>query len=855
MILLDDLLRAGGRLMSKHAPPEFSDFSYDSRLTRPGDLFLALRTPRADGHDHIAAALVAGAAGVVCVQPPRNSGGAAVLLTDNPEALAQRWAAHRLRHVAPRVIAVTGSVGKTSAKHAMATILQGLAPTFESRQSFNSLLGLPVALAHLHDEHRFAVLEFGSGQAGEIERLARLFPPAIAVVTSVSEVYLKEFGSLANIAREFGALVAALPPEGYAVLNGDDPHIAAMGAGSTTQIVTFGRRPTCHLWASSVSLSLQGTTLRLHWQGAEGIAAPPAEIEAHIALLGEPAVITALAAVSVALVCGLSLAAAVESLAQVAPLPGRLCPLPAQSGALLLDDTFDASLPSVLAGLRTLRTLPAQRRIVLLGELTDAGTDAATACSQIGEMAGSFADWLICKGDWGQKVVQAARQVRPANGAPLQTAIVHTAAAVLRSLPADLGAGDLVLLKGSAAARMERIAAGLLDAEAQASHLLVRQEPGWSAVRIGAPDRPTWIRIDLDALAHNIERLHAIAGVPVMVVLKADAYGHGAVRVARTALANGAAALAVATLGEVRTLREADITAPVLVLGYTPPWQAREAVLLGATCTVFDIDAAQALSDAALALHQQPTGVHVKVDTGMARLGLRPDQVGAFLHALTRLPGLSVEGIFTHFATADSADETFAYGQLARFEQVLAQITAAGLRPPVVHAANSAALLRFPKARFDLVRPGIACYGLAPAPETALPADFRPVLSFHTEVAQVKTLPAGIPISYGGTFVTQRPSRIATLPVGYADGLRRSPPWREVLVRGQRAPIVGRICMDYAMVDVTDIPEVKRGDGVVLIGPQGDDHISADEVARWLGTINYEVVATLLPRVPREVEE
>jgi alanine racemase len=372
-------------------------------------------------------------------------------------------------------------------------------------------------------------------------------------------------------------------------------------------------------------------------------------------------------------------------------------------------------------------------------------------------------------------------------------------------------------------------------------------------VRIGAPDRPTWIRIDLDAVAANLRRLRALAGVPLMAVLKADAYGHGAIRVAHVALANGADALAVATLGEARTLREADITAPVLILGYTPPWQAQQAVRLGVACTVFDIDTARALSEAATAL-QQPATVHVKVDTGMARLGLPPGEVGAFLHALTQLPGLVVEGLYTHFATADSADETFARLQLARFTGVLEEVTAAGLRPPLVHAANSAALLRLPAARFDMVRPGLACYGLHPAPETPLPADMRPVLSFFSEVAQVKEVPTGTPISYGGTFVTPRPSRIATIPVGYADGLRRAPPWRVVLVRGQRAPIVGRICMDYAMLDVTDIAGVKRGDTVALIGAQGADSISVDEVAAWLGTINYEVVSTLLPRVPRQVE-
>jgi alanine racemase len=251
---------------------------------------------------------------------------------------------------------------------------------------------------------------------------------------------------------------------------------------------------------------------------------------------------------------------------------------------------------------------------------------------------------------------------------------------------------------------------------------------------------------------------------------------------------------------------------------------------------------------------QRTATVHVKVDTGMARLGLAPEQAAPFLSELVALPDLRIEGLYSHFATADSADETFARLQLERFQQVLKAVEAAGLRPPTVHMANSAGMLRFPQARFDMVRPGIACYGLNPSPETPLPQGLQPALSFHSEVAQAKDYPAGVPLSYGGTFVTSRPSRIATIPVGYADGLRRSPPWREVLVRGSRAPIVGRICMDYALIDVSEISGVKRGDPVVLIGAQGDQHISADEVAAWLGTINYEVVSTILPRVPREVE-
>src|SRR5262249_32498278 len=288
--------------------------------------------------------------------------------------------------------------------------------------------------------------------------------------------------------------------------------------------------------------------------------------------------------------------------------------------------------------------------------------------------------------------------------------------------------------------------------------------------------------------------------------------------------------------------------------GYTAPWQAREVARLDLRATVYSLEIARALARAAGDL-ERAVRVHVKVDTGMARLGLRAEDVEgivAFWEALRNLPGLVVEGIFTHCATADAADQTYARRQLERFSQVLATLEEHGLRPPLVHAANSAATLTLPEARFDLVRPGVAIYGLHPSAEVRLPPAFSPALAFKTQVAQVKEIPSGEGISYGATYVTTHPTRIAVLPVGYADGFRRAPTnWGEVLVRGRRAPLVGRVCMDQSMVDVTHIPDVRGGDEVVLIGRQGDDELTAEAVAERLGTINYEVVAELLARVPR----
>ncbi len=850
MIVLDDLLAIGGQLSGEPVARRFSDFSYDSRLTNPGELFLAIRTTRADGHDYIPAAIAAGATGVICSWVPRMTEGTTIVLSDDPEWLVQQWAAQRLRQVAPTVVAITGSVGKTSIKRAIDTLLSTREPTFASRQSFNSLLGLPVALARLQKKHRYAVLEFGSDCFGEIARLSTLFPPQIGLVTSIGRTHLRAFGSLEGVAREKGVLVEMLPNDGWAILNQDDMLVAAMRQRTNAHVLTFGQDERCHLFASAIHFSLQETTFQLRWQGHESLSEPSGTVEVTIPLIGEPAVTTALAATSVALVCGMPLEEIGVLLPLVRPVEGRLHLLPAASGATILDDTSNATLPSVFSALRTLRELPARRRIVVLGDLAESAPDAQDAYREIGTLAGTVADILVCKGDCGNTVVHAARHIKP----DIKARVVHTATAAIQTLPLDMASNDLILVNGSARARMERVVAGLLDPAVEAAQMLVRQEAAWRMVRIGAPDRPTWVRVDLDAISHNVRRLRQIAGVPLMAIVKGDAYGHGAVRVARAVLSSAADMLAVATLSEARTLREADITAPLLVLGYTPPWQARESVLLGLTCAIFDMDAARAFSDAAVAL-QRDVMVHVKVDTGMGRLGMNPDEVGMFLYEVSRLPRLHVAGLYSHFATADSDDEVFARFQLERFFKVVNEITAAGLRPPLIHMANSAALLRFPEARFDMVRPGIACYGLAPSQETPLPDDFRPALSFHTEVAQVKSLPAGTALSYGGTFTTQRPSLIATIPVGYADGFRRSPPWHTVLVRGQRVPVVGRICMDYTLLDVSDVEGVKRGDPVTLIGTQGKDQITADEVAGWLDTINYEVVSAILPRVPREVEE
>jgi alanine racemase len=845
MIYLDDLLKStGGKVVGPVHAREFPAFCHDTRLLSPGELFVAVTTPWGDGHDYIAAAVAGGASGTLCQgwTGPDEPAVTTIVVPDVRRALVD-WAGYILRNYGPQVIAITGSVGKTSTKEAIATVLGSRFPTFRSAGNQNDLFGLPLALGRLRPEQHHAVLEMAGDRFGEIAALAAMAPPSVAVVTAVREAHLEYLGSLEAIAQEKSDLVAALPSSGWAVLNADDPRVRGLAGRAPDRVVTFGRSLTADVRAEILALDWQGTELELHTGGRS--------LRLRLALLGWPSAYIAAAAATVGQIYGLTLDEIALALTRLAPIPGRLRPLPGVQGLHLIDDTFSAIPASALAALDTLETLPAGRRVAVLGDMPGLGPFEAEALRQVGLRAAQAADRLVTYGDRAARIAEAARTAGLTN---VQITYTHEDAA--NSARQGLGTGDTILVKGSGESRMEQVVEHLLADPSEAPNLLVRQAVPARQLRRHFLERPTWVELDLEAIAQNCERLKALAGpgVEVMVVLKADAYGHGAVRIAHTVLAHGARRLAVACLNEAVVLRQAGVDAPILIPGYLPPWQAREALLYNVTCAVFSDEVVQALSAAAQDL-RATARVHLKVDTGMGRLGLFPEEARPFLQRVGHLPGLAWEGILTHFSVADDPDEDrYTAEQVQRFVALLEELEQAGYTFPLVHAANSAALLRFPSSRFNLVRPGIALYGLAPSAKTPLPEGSRPALRFKTTVAQVKTFPPGSSISYGRTYQTTSEQCIAVLPVGYADGFRRAPRhWGEVLIRGRRAPIVGRVCMDYTMVDVTGIPGVRPGDEVVLIGRQGEEEITVEEVAERLGTINYEVVSQILARVPRLV--
>jgi alanine racemase len=375
--------------------------------------------------------------------------------------------------------------------------------------------------------------------------------------------------------------------------------------------------------------------------------------------------------------------------------------------------------------------------------------------------------------------------------------------------------------------------------------------------------RATVAEVHVSNLRHNVQALRSLLqpGVRLMAVVKADAYGHGAGPCTRAVLEAGADTLGVGILAEGIELRELGIKAPIQVLVGIFPDEADELIQHNLTTTLYSRSLAETLSQRA-GLLGMDVGVHIKIDTGMGRLGVPPEQLSGLVEYIMGLNNVRIESVFTHLSSADDSDPEFTQNQIARLQSALEQLKAAKFNIPLAHCANSAALLQFPKSQFDLVRPGIALYGALPSPGLGPVVDeltrgnknfpLRPVMQWKTRILTINSLPKGSPVSYGKKFVTQRRSKIATLPVGYADGLERLLTHNmQVLVGGHKVPQVGTICMDMCMVDVTDRIGVKEGDEVVLLGHQGSETITADEMAAQAGTIPYEILCGVGKRVPR----
>jgi len=368
----------------------------------------------------------------------------------------------------------------------------------------------------------------------------------------------------------------------------------------------------------------------------------------------------------------------------------------------------------------------------------------------------------------------------------------------------------------------------------------------------GADKFPNWLEIDLSAIRRNLAAVGGLIGegCRILAVIKSEAYGHGALPVARAAIGGGAWGLCAASLSEARRLRRGGITAPILLLNSGPPQEAGEIVRLNLTQALYSRQMAQALSAAAAKVGAL-VEAHIKIDTGMGRLGILPEEADKFASEAAALPGLQIAGVFSHLATAEESDPSYAFHQFARFRGCLERMGAhlPGLK---AHIANSAAALRFPWMRLDFVRIGLLVYGVYPTAEGSQELRLQPALAWKTRIAFLKSVPAGFPVSYGRTWRAPSSTTLATLPVGYADGYPRSLSNRgQVLFRGRLCPVVGTICMNHTLIDLGDEAGPSPGEEVVLIGPQGENRLTVNHLAEWAQTVPHEILARLGSHLPR----
>lgn len=847
MINLYDILKvANGQLFGEPAANLFTDFCLDASTIGVNQLFIALRTDKGDTHHYIEEAIQNGASGILCVEPPTcDTTDVSVLMVDDTIEALLEWSNYTLEKLQVKTIAVVGSHGKSVTVDAINHVLSNHYRSLAGHVDEVGTLAIPLSLSRLTPEHDYVVLKLNPAIPGELAHMLDAVNPEMAVVTNIDCVHPATFESCSQYVEEFADLVESLEANNLLVLNYDDDRTRELASRADEEVTvhTIGvERFGADVLAFNVKVGVERIGFDIR-HGDERYLARWSPIPGKHQLYG------LLAAIQVGEYVGISMEESLASLTELRSLPGRMALHNGIDACTLIDDSFDATYSSTLAALKWLEEVSADghRTILILGDMENLGRNSRYAHRTVGQRAAEIADYIITQG------VDAALAGRAAIDSGIDIGRVFTTystgdvVSVLQKL--TISENDIVLVKGGPHAGMERVVEALL-ANPDDKQYLVRQN---SVLRQEPPMlRPSRVEIDADALANNIRiiREKLADDVTLMAVVKADAYGHGAVMAARTAVTNGANYLAVASIAEAVELRDAGITTPILTLSYAPSEAARQAHHLNLTLTVFDIEQAERYDRMARTVSGK-LKVHVKIDTGMGRLGIfAEDAIKAFRH-LNTLTNLDIEGIYTHFSSADEDAELTAH-QLETFRRAVRPLRAAGINVTYMHAANSPGTLATWESHLNMVRPGLILYGLRPSEKTTLHPGMRPVMSWKTQVLQVKDFPPGYSIGYNGTYTTRNNERIAIIPVGYADGFRRAPhTWEYVLIHGQKAPVIGRVSMEKTAVKVTAIDSVYAGDEVVLLGRQGDEVITAEMIADWLDTSNYEVVSSILPRVPR----
>jgi len=848
MISLTDILKASnGQLFGESVSHLFTDFCFDSREAADSQLFVAMRTDKGDSHQYIEEAIRNGASGIICTSPPDcDTDKVTVIVVKDPLDALMKWVRMMLERVNATIVAVAGSSARSTSAEAIRRTLVDTKEAYYRDVDVAGRLGLAIGLAEVLPSHEVVVLKFNTTFPGEMAEMVDMVQPDIVVMTHIDCHHSDEFESCEQLVQEFHTLIENVPKEGYLIVNHDDENARNLSAHTSATVVSVGIDAFgADYMAYNVVVGANGTGFDLKF-GRER------RLGRWTPLLSKYHLYSILYAIAVGSQLGVDLDTALNRLKLLQPLSGRMKSFTGLNGCLLVDDTYSANPLSMTAAISWLSEIKYSelRTILVVGDMDNLGVNNQQGHRRVGQELNDKIDYLITKGPNAALIGRAAIDNGINPNKVKMTYSVQDAVYELKNL--ELTELDVVLVKGGSQSDMSLVTLAMMEDESNQEDLARQTQIAQVVNVISQSILPSRVEIDTEALASNARLIKSHIGddVEMMAVVKANGYGHGSVTVARTALLNGATYLAVANMAEAMELRDAGITAPILVLSYVPVFAVRQAMQQDISIVLFDLELARQYERVARDIDGK-LKVHIKVDSGMGRLGVLPDDAVRLFRSVHAMQNLEIEGICTHFSMADE-DEAFTKEQLKVFNGVVASLKATGYQFKYVHAANSAAIMRTKESYLNIVRAGLLLYGLLPTSDAKGFDKLQPVMSWKTVVAQVKELPPNATVGYGNTYRTRQHETIAVLPVGYADGLRRSPhTWREVLVHGKRAPVVGRISMEKTTINVTNIPDVSIGDEVVLLGKQGEDEISADEIAKWLGTINYEVVTSILPRIPR----
>lgn len=848
MISLTDILKASnGQLFGESVSHLFTDFCFDSREAKESQLYVAMRTDKGDSHQYIEEAIRNDVAGIICTSPPDcDTDTVTVIVVKDPVDALIKWVQMMLSRLDATIIVVAGSSARSTSAEAIRRTLDETKKVYFRDVDVPGRLGVVIGLAEVLPNHDAIILKFHTTFPGEMAEMVNMVQPDMVVMTHIDCYHSDEFESCEQLLQEFYTLIESVPKDGHLIVNHDDENARTLSTHTTANVISVGIDSfSADYMGFNVVVGANGTGFDLK-SGSER------RVGRWTPLLSKHHLYSILYALAIGAQVGVDVDTALNRLKMMQPLAGRMKSFTGTQGCLLVDDTFGANLLSMQAAIDWLTATKYgdHRSILVIGDMDNLGSNNQQGHRRVGQFITNQIDCLITKGSNAALIGRAAIDNGMNPNKVKMTYSVQDAVYELRNLKlTDL---DVVLIKGGHQSDMSLVTREMMEDDSHHGELARQTQIAEVVSVISQSILPSRVEIDTEALATNAKLIKAHVGddVDVMAIVKANGYGHGAVTVARTALLNGATYLAVANMAEAMELRDAGITSPILIMSYVPVFAIRQAVQQNISVVLFDLQLAHQYERVARDVDGK-LKVHIKVDSGMGRLGALPDEAVRIFRSVYAMQNLEIEGIYTHFSKADDDPEHTA-DQLHVFKGVVASLKATGYDFKYIHAANSAGILGNRDNLFNIVRVGLLLYGLNPSATLKAPDGLKPAMSWKTVISQIKTLPANSTVGYGNTYQTRRDETIAVLPVGYADGLRRSPQtWREVLVHGKRAPIVGRISMEKTTINVSNIPDVSIGDEVVLLGKQDKDEITADEIAHWLGTINYEIVTTILPRIPR----